>query len=623
MLAATSARFRLLQCLWKNYSRSMEATPLNLTAAQLRDNEDAQNDEKLALESIFAEQVTIDGSHVSVRTAPELSAPVALLFVPDHSAFFTHYLPPMRLDAVLPPGYPSHEPPRVTVTAPWLSAACAAVLVAALEAQWESMRGPALFTWIEYLRTEALQALLDAGPPVSARLPDSCHRIRPRADSARLHPANTTAGAGDEEGSSTAAAAAGKQQCLCIGGAGWLPSDAAEAERWRSALAAAEEAAAAAMAAAVAESAMAGLDDDDDDGTASSSTSKKDKKDNRLRGEAAAALCDAICEQLVDFDASAEAAAWAASTQSCAICLADKPGAACMPLGACGHVFCTECVAAHVQATLDAGKFMDMRCPDISCGAPLMQHEVRSVLSPDAYARYEALLLQAALDGMSDTCICPRPGCGKPASLEDANVGTHAEGVAGIWGRRRKGARKPVATPAATGGAGGGAGGGERREDDTRSMTSAALNAAWSQIKRQMGRCSYCHFVFCAECKKAWHGVTPCLDLLKAFREADEEGKAALKAKYGAAVFEELESRMWMAHNAKPCVACGCPTQKNRGCNHITCSRCKAEWCWVCGEDYEPGHFRYGPCEQFDNEYFADLGVSREFFYSHFVIRHQ
>merc|ERR1711896_93125 len=37
----------------------------------------------------------------------------------------------------------------------------------------------------------------------------------------------------------------------------------------------------------------------------------------------------------------------------------------------------------------------------------------------------------------------------------------------------------------------------------------------------------------------------------------------------------------------KPCVSCGKYAEKNSGCNHITCSFCRAEWCWKCLQIYK------------------------------------
>lgn len=48
----------------------------------------------------------------------------------------------------------------------------------------------------------------------------------------------------------------------------------------------------------------------------------------------------------------------------------------------------------------------------------------------------------------------------------------------------------------------------------------------------------------------------------------------------------------------------------------MTCTACKHEWCWSCGDAYEgPDHFRGGRCVQFDDDYFEELGISRADYY--------
>lgn len=37
----------------------------------------------------------------------------------------------------------------------------------------------------------------------------------------------------------------------------------------------------------------------------------------------------------------------------------------------------------------------------------------------------------------------------------------------------------------------------------------------------------------------------------------------------------------------KPCPGCSILTDKISGCNHMTCSRCKKEWCWMCGDSID------------------------------------
>ena len=49
----------------------------------------------------------------------------------------------------------------------------------------------------------------------------------------------------------------------------------------------------------------------------------------------------------------------------------------------------------------------------------------------------------------------------------------------------------------------------------------------------------------------------------------------------------------------KKCPNCGIITEKYEGCNHITCSKCNYQWCWLCNGKYSEDHFNQGKCKGF------------------------
>ncbi|KAK5581486.1 hypothetical protein RB653_001519 [Dictyostelium firmibasis] len=48
----------------------------------------------------------------------------------------------------------------------------------------------------------------------------------------------------------------------------------------------------------------------------------------------------------------------------------------------------------------------------------------------------------------------------------------------------------------------------------------------------------------------------------------------------------ELLSYEWIIRNTIICDKCKYPIEKNGGCNHLTCSRCGYQFCYICGKDY-------------------------------------
>ena len=81
---------------------------------------------------------------------------------------------------------------------------------------------------------------------------------------------------------------------------------------------------------------------------------------------------------------------------------------------------------------------------------------------------------------------------------------------------------------------------------------------------------------FCFVCLRKPHGLTSC----------DE--------------FMENEFLTWKkSKRVKRCPRCKIFTEKNEGCNHMTCTSCKYQWCWLCEGVYTYGHYDSGKCKGF------------------------
>lgn len=78
---------------------------------------------------------------------------------------------------------------------------------------------------------------------------------------------------------------------------------------------------------------------------------------------------------------------------------------------------------------------------------------------------------------------------------------------------------------------------------------------------------------FCFNCSQKPHGWKACSTMI-------DKG------------FEE-----WKSQNlVKRCPYCRFWTEKNTGCNHMTCSQCNFQWCWVCEKECVAGHYLFGTC---------------------------
>ena len=79
---------------------------------------------------------------------------------------------------------------------------------------------------------------------------------------------------------------------------------------------------------------------------------------------------------------------------------------------------------------------------------------------------------------------------------------------------------------------------------------------------------------FCFDCLREWHKKSNCKDAVDDTFKLWKQGKII-----------------------KQCPNCKMYTEKNEGCNHMTCAECHFQWCWLCGGDYSSNHFNSGKCK--------------------------
>lgn len=65
---------------------------------------------------------------------------------------------------------------------------------------------------------------------------------------------------------------------------------------------------------------------------------------------------------------------------------------------------------------------------------------------------------------------------------------------------------------------------------------------------------------------------------------------------------KESENLNWVLSHTKECPKCSVNIEKNGGCNHMSCSSCKYEFCWICGGDWAPHGSNYFQCTMYKNE---------------------
>ena len=99
------------------------------------------------------------------------------------------------------------------------------------------------------------------------------------------------------------------------------------------------------------------------------------------------------------------------------------------------------------------------------------------------------------------------------------------------------------------------------------------------KVPRRFGRhraedviitCSKCQFEWCFRCHAPWHPSITC----KQFQKGNKPFRKWTKARTGGVA------------NCQKCPLCRVYIQRSTGCNHMTCNRCNAEFCYQCGGIY-------------------------------------
>ncbi|KAL3310731.1 hypothetical protein Ciccas_010699 [Cichlidogyrus casuarinus] len=106
--------------------------------------------------------------------------------------------------------------------------------------------------------------------------------------------------------------------------------------------------------------------------------------------------------------------------------------------------------------------------------------------------------------------------------------------------------------------------------------------------------CTKCGSFFCIKCGRESHFPATCR-MIKNWLSFSCKDEGSLQ---------------WIMANTKACPKCSTDIEKNGGCNHMTCSKCSYQFCWICEGDWL-NHLTDGySCNQY-NEKEEDRATAR------------
>ena len=98
----------------------------------------------------------------------------------------------------------------------------------------------------------------------------------------------------------------------------------------------------------------------------------------------------------------------------------------------------------------------------------------------------------------------------------------------------------------------------------------------------------HCGHRFCFSCGENWHAPVTCKLLRKWMKKCQDDSETA----------------NWINANTKDCPKCQSTIEKNGGCNHMSCSKCAYEFCWICMKNWTN--------DESCNEYNEEEGVRKD-----------
>ncbi|EFP03670.1 hypothetical protein CRE_19265 [Caenorhabditis remanei] len=216
--------------------------------------------------------------------------------------------------------------------------------------------------------------------------------------------------------------------------------------------------------------------------------------------------------------------------RECPLCATKMASSAFPKLRGCQHRSCRTCLRHYVELSITENR-VEVPCPE--CSSFLHPNDIKMLVGdiPSLMDKYESFSLRRYLMTEADARWCPAPDCGF--------------------------------------------------------VFIATKCAACPQLKCQRPECGT---LFCYHCKREWHSNQTC-----------DEARRPEKRKSRGLAFEEIMRNGFHPSadsTLKPGDVKACPRCKtyivkmdDGSCNHMVCTMCNAEFCWLCLKEISDLHY--------------------------------
>ncbi|KAF9449651.1 hypothetical protein P691DRAFT_727578 [Macrolepiota fuliginosa MF-IS2] len=252
----------------------------------------------------------------------------------------------------------------------------------------------------------------------------------------------------------------------------------------------------------------------------------------------------------------------------CPICFDDSSDLRTLALD-CEHTFCSGCWNAYLVSKIrDEGEH-SVKCMAEGCALVCPDPFIRTVLVPapgapigdptqeednrKAWSHFQELLVRHYVASNKRLKFCPYPGCTNTVSCPSAAdksslttiVPTVSCGARGIGGQ----------------------------------MTQSQSQSGWGLTGKEHKFCFGCHI-------ESDHRPVVCSVARMWLKKCRDDSETA----------------NWIKSNTKECSQCQSTIEKNGGCNHMTCKKCKHEFCWVCMGPWSEHGTAWYSCNRYDEK---------------------
>jgi ariadne-1 len=220
----------------------------------------------------------------------------------------------------------------------------------------------------------------------------------------------------------------------------------------------------------------------------------------------------------------------------------------------CGHVCCDGCWREYViEAVANGEQCVLLSCIQYKCPRLLLYSDVQRLLDSPPQDSDTKTLSSSSYSSLSSSSSTPSFSIS--ASSSSPNGGEEEERESGgaalsVWDKYKRFLYKSFV----------------KQNKFMKWCPAPGCDFVVKAAGSVMDVACRCGMEFCFQCYQESHSPATCKDLELWAQKCQDQSETA----------------HWIIANTRRCPKCNVRIEKNQGCNHMTCTSCKHEFCWVC-----------------------------------------